>query len=164
MNFDLATVCEHDFNLLAWDAVKKADVGALYEALSHANPNCMHPVLGHSLLEQAVKSVSKASVLCTTLIERGANLPMPGEPMSFELAWRAIVEDSSVLAKQLMETSPAWANFLVKQKNKCFLPVPGSPTNLDTYLSAVSAFDAISKLSSLAKATPTPGHAMRPSR
>jgi hypothetical protein len=127
----------------AWAAVFRADVGALDEALaSGANPLALHPVAGHDLLSQAAKSVTKACEMSAVLIERGASVPQPGQPLAQELIWHAMLQDHVILAKKLMDVSDEWAKHFLAEKDRCVLA--GTP-RLDMFLHAKAAFSAIDR-------------------
>ncbi len=130
-------------NSSAWSAVFKADVGALDQSLSDgANPNHIHPVARHSLLSQAAKSPFKACEMSAILIDRGAMVPPVNDPLAFELTWHAIVEDSVILAKKLMDVSPSWSTYFMSEKEKY---VTATPTRLDMMVNARSALTAIDR-------------------
>jgi hypothetical protein len=130
-------------NSEAWYAVFKGDLGALNQSLSDgANPNHVHPVAKHSLLSQAAKSPLKACEMSAILIDRGANVPSVEDPLAFELTWHAIVSDSVILAKKLMDVSASWASYFMCEKEKY---VTSASTRLDMMVSAKAAFTAIDR-------------------
>lgn len=145
----------------AWSAVLSCNLGALDAALGHgANPNCCHP-LGHSLIDQAVKSRTKASPMCAILIERGAVVPLPDSPLAFELASRAIFEDSPILARQLMASSAQWPGYLKDQRDLMSLEDPQNPSKLQTYMLALSASQAIGQFNQQLSTKRSPGASLR---
>jgi hypothetical protein len=130
-------------NSAAWSAIFKGDVGALDQSLGEgANPNHVHPVAKHSLLSQAAKSPVKACEMSAILIDRGAKVPGVDDPLAFELTWHAIVEDSVMLAKKLMDVSSSWAAYFMSEKEKY---VTSTSTRLDMMVNAKAAFSAIDR-------------------
>ncbi len=127
----------------AWKAVFAGNVGALDEAMVQgANPNSVHPIAQHNLLEQAAKQMVKSCELCVVLIDRGAQVPDTQAPLAFELAWKAIADDSVMLAKKLMDEGPQWSDYFLDEKSKF---MTSEPTKLDMLLNARAAFDAIAQ-------------------
>jgi hypothetical protein len=76
------------------------------------------------------------------LIERGAKVPALDDPLSFELTWHAIVQDSVILSKRLMQESVPWEAYFLTEKEKYVTAVP---TKLDMLLNAKAAFSAIER-------------------
>lgn len=144
---ELQNTLSHSVTRDAWDAVKSSDVGALDNALSRgANTESIHPLAGHNLLSQAVKSESKAAEMAAILIDRGAKVPHTQDPLAFELTWCAIMGDSPLLAKRLMDQSEEWKNYF---SNECVKFVTSEPTKLNTYFKAVCAHEAIDRFNIL---------------
>lgn len=127
----------------AWRAVFASDPGELDRSLAlGADPNAIHATAGHSLLAQAVKSPSKASDMAAVLIHRGADAPQTNSPLAFELTWRALMEDSVMLAKALMDASQAWSAHFIVEKDKLQTQ---QPTRLDMLFQAQDALGAIQR-------------------
>lgn len=142
----------------AWQAVLDNDLVKLNEALvAGANPNARHPASGHRLLEQACRSEVKGSAMAAMLIERGAALPTIDDPLAFELSWRAIIDDSVLLARFLVDPAAskdpdqdqtfggrnALKDYFLGEKAKFAC---ASTTSLDCMLKALAAKAAVSEL------------------
>lgn len=134
----------------AWKAIVASDVAGLDAALaSGANPDATHPQFGHRLLEQACRCEVKGSAMAAMLIERGATLPAPDDHLAFELSWRALVDDSVLLARSLLEPKEqsaegeALKRHFLDEKSKY---ITATPTSLDCMLQAMAAKAAVSEL------------------